>query len=404
VSAAHSCAPTRRFSRSLPGLLAERVQTPDYHRSLGQYRSRFLKDQRAPDLRFVVWMATRRCNLRCRYCVLPHEESPGPDLTTAEVKRIFASIADDFDPARIMVGITGGEATLRPDLVEIVRYLVSLRFRTVAVDSNGLQYGRHPELLDRLVEAGMRCPTISADGVGEGQHRLRGDRSCGRLTWTGIEYLQKRYPKLGLTTICAASPLNLHEVPAVFKRFEQLGVAFSRLSPIFPVGRAAHDPEVVLSDGQLAQALAWVAEQRIAFAAGKRDIEIEFVDDGWCGLAWEGGMLRSNFLYCRAGVTVIGLEHDGRIVGCPVIHAAFNVQGDARRQKVSEVWNKGFSVFRDRAWLRCGPCQTCGEWDACLGGSLHNRADDGALQRCTAQLLKQTEPPQTEPPQTEPRA
>lgn len=387
VTAARLCAPSRRFSKELDHVLAQRVRTPEYRRSLAQYRSRFLRDLRAPSLRFIVWMATRRCNLRCRYCVLPHEESPGPDLTTVQVKRVFSEIADDFDATRVMVGITGGEATLRPDLVEIVRHLVSLRFRTVAVDSNGLQYGRHPELIDRLVEAGMRCPTISADAVGEGQLRLRRDRSLGRLTWAAIEYVQKRYPGLGLTTICAASPLNLAEIPAVFRRFENLGVAFSRLSPVFPVGRAASDPEVVLSPAQLARVLAWVAEQRIAFAAGKRDIEIEFVDDGWCGLAWEGGLLRSNFLYCRAGVTVLGLEHDGRIVGCPVIHSAFNQQGNARQERVSDVWKRGFGAFRDRGWLRCGPCAECGQWDACLGGSLHNRADDGTLLRCTARVL-----------------
>lgn len=387
MSAARPCLATRRFARALPGLLEERVRTAEYQRSFGQFKSRFLRDQASPNLRFIVWMATRRCNLKCRYCVLPHEESPGADLGTEEVKRVFSEIAEDFDPSRIMVGITGGEATTRPDLVEIVRHMVELRFRTVAVDSNGVQYGRKPELMDRLVDAGMRCPTISADGVGEGQRRLRGDRSGGAWTWKAIEYVQKRYPKLGLTTICAASPLNLAEVPEVFKRFEDLGVAFSRISPIFPVGRASEDPEVVLSPRQLVTTLEWVAEQRAAFAAGRRDIEIEFIDDGWCGKAWEGGMLRSNFLYCRAGVTVLGLEHDGRVVGCPVIHSAFNTQGDARTQRVSEVWKSRFQPFRDRGWLRQGTCASCAEWDGCLGGSMHNRGDDGELQRCTAQLI-----------------
>jgi hypothetical protein len=67
--------------------------------------------------------------------------------------------------------------------------------------------------------------------------------------------------------------------------------------------------------------------------------------------------------------------------------AGFNVRGDARSERVSEVWKKRFSPFRDRAWMHCGPCSTCAQWDACLGGSMHNRADDGTLQRCTAQLL-----------------
>jgi radical SAM protein with 4Fe4S-binding SPASM domain len=383
------CSPSPEFRTRLPELLDRRVTTPDFRASLAEWRDGFQAACAKPSLRFVIWMATRRCNLRCSYCVLPPEESRAPDLTTAEVRQIFSEMAEDFDASRIMVGITGGEATMRPDLVEIVRHMVGLGFKTVAVDSNGVNYGRHPELLDRLVEAGMRCPTISVDGVGPAQRQLRGDRSAGELTWKAIEYCQSRYPDLGLTTICAASPANLREVPAVFDRFEFLGVRFARISPIFPLGRAARAPEDVLSPRDLARLMAWVAEQRVLFQQGSRELEIEFVDDGWCGLAWEGGMLRGNFLYCRAGVSVLGLEHDGRIVGCPVIHARFNTQGDARTERVSRVWATRFGEFRERTWLRQGACVDCRELASCLGGSMHNRDDQGRLTRCTKHLLEE---------------
>lgn len=386
--AAPPCAPSPAFADALPSIQAARVRAPAFRRSLAEWRGNLRHVLAHPTLRFVIWMATRRCNLRCRYCVLPHEESPGDDLPTAEVLRIFRQIADDFDPASIMVGITGGEATLRPDLVPIVGELVRMGFRTVAVDSNGVAYGRDPTLIDRLVDAGMRCPTISVDGTGEAQRVLRGDASAGALPWRAIAYVQQRYPDLGTTTICAASPLNLSEVPGVFARFEALGIRFARLSAIFPLGRAAHASDEVLSPADLHRVLSWVAEQRVAFAQGRRSLEIEFVDDGWCGLQWEGGLLRGSFLYCRAGLTVLGIEHDGRIVGCPVIHAGFNVQGDARTERVSDVWRERFRPFRDRARLRRGPCATCAEWSACLGGSMHDRDDDGDLMRCTARTLR----------------
>ena len=382
------CSPSPEFASRLPGLLATRVRTAAFRKSLKQWRDGFLDAMARPTLRFVFWMATRRCNLRCRYCVLPHEESLGADLAGDEVKRIFSEVAEDFDASKMMVGITGGECTLRPDLVDIVRHMVRLGFRTVAVDSNGINYGRDLTLIDRLVEAGMRCPTISVDGVGEAQRVMRRDRSAGALTWKAIEYVQRRYPGLGTTTICAASPHNLAEVPAVFQRFEELGVAFARLSAIFPIGRAAHDPGEVLSPADLKRVLSWVAEQRTLFAAGKRDLEVEFVDDGWCGLGWEGGMLRGNFLYCRAGVSVAGVEHDGRIVACPVIHSDFNCQGDARTERLSVAWRERFGPFRDRAWRRQGTCGACDEWDWCRGGSMHDHDDAGGLTRCTADLLR----------------
>lgn len=382
------CAPSPAFQVALPSIQAARVRDPAFRASLDEWRSNFRHILTNPKLRFVIWMATRRCNLRCRYCVLPTEESPGADLSTDEVKRVFAQMAQDFDPAGIMIGITGGEATLRPDLVEIVEYMVRLGFRTVAVDSNGVAYGRDLSLLDRLVDAGMRCPTISVDGIGEAQRVLRGDASAGAHTWRAIEYVQRRYPDLGTTTICAASPLNLTEVPAVFQRFEDLGIRFARMSAIFPVGRAADAPDEVLAPADLRRVLSWVAEQRVAFREGRRSLEIEFVDDGWCGLEWEGGLLRGSFLYCRAGVTVLGIEHDGRIVGCPVIHSGFNVQGDARVDRVSEVWRDRFQPFRNRSRLHQGQCASCSEWAVCQGGSMHDRDDDGNLVRCMARTLR----------------
>ena len=381
-------APSPQFAAELPALVRRRAESRQFRGSLERWREHFQGCLDRPELRFVIWMATRRCNLRCRYCVLPHEESAGRDLTTAEVKRVFAELAEDFDPGRIMVGITGGEATLRPDLVELVREMVCLGFKTVAVDSNGIAYGRDLSLIDRLVEAGMRCPTISVDGVGEAQRALRGDASAGALTWKAIEHVQRRYPELGTTTICAASPGNLGEIIEVYRRFEDLGITFARLSPIFPLGRAAHDSAEVLGAEALATLLSWLAEQRSLFAAGKRDLEIELIDDGWCGLELEGGLLRASFFNCRAGLTSLGIEHDGAVVGCPVIHAGFNTQGTALEERVSRIWRERFRPFRDRSWLRQGECAGCRDWEACLGGSMHNRDDAGGLVRCSASGLR----------------
>ncbi len=391
TNGSHPCSPSPEFSATLGTILRERACSPVLRASLSEWRARFQRDLAKPDLRFVIWMATRRCNLRCRYCLLPSEESGGPDLSTDEVKHVFDEIAHHFDASRIMVGITGGEATLRHDLVEIVRHQVSLGFRTVAVDSNGLNYGKHPDLFDRLVEAGMRSPTISVDGIGTAQGALRCDPDQGLLAWRAIEYAQKRYPTLNTTTICVGSRLNLAEIPEVFRRFENAGVAFARLSPVFPIGRAAKQPGMVLSPTDLHRVLSWVAEQRTLFANGTRDLEIEFVDDGWCGLRWEGGLLRASFMYCRAGLTVMGIEHDGRIVGCPVIPKPFNVQGNVRTDSVAKVWREGFAKFRDRSWLRRGACVECAEWSGCFGGSMHNRDEDGTLLRCTSRILNQTD-------------
>ncbi len=376
-----------------------RVSSRAYRRSLATWTESLRSEMRTPRLRMVAWIATRRCNLTCRYCAIPSEQATGEELSTDEALRIFDDIATSFDPAEITVGITGGEATLRGDLVTLVTALVKRGFKQVAVDSNGVQYGRDPSLFDRLVDAGMRGPTISVDGWNEcpggseGQRAMRGDPTGGALTWKAIEYAQTRYPQLGTTTICGVSRYNVDEFAAVFDRFEQLGIAFTRVSPIFAGGRAVANADLSLSAPQLRDVMKWIAARRARFVAGQSPLEVELIDDGWCGLEWEGGLLRGGFYSCQAGLGLLGLEHDGRIVGCPVIGEGFNVQGDARRESVGRVWRERFQAFRDRSWLRQGPCETCTEWAFCQGGSLHHRSATGALLDCTARSLRGQETP-----------
>ncbi len=48
------------------------------------------------------------------------------------------------------------------------------------------------------------------------------------------------------------------------------------------------------------------------------------------------------------------------------------IEGDARQERFSQVWNQRFVRYRDREnTRRKGPCQQCKWWKHCEGGSLH---------------------------------
>ncbi|MFW5739232.1 MAG: radical SAM protein [Myxococcota bacterium] len=69
-----------------------------------------------PDLTYLFWESTLRCNLRCRHCGSSCEgTSPVEELSTEEILRVVDEVAQDFDARRIFVSITGGEPLLRPD-------------------------------------------------------------------------------------------------------------------------------------------------------------------------------------------------------------------------------------------------------------------------------------------------
>jgi GTP 3',8-cyclase len=125
------------------------------------------------------------CNLRCVYCMpLSGLKFARSDdlLSPAEIERVArAAIGVGFRKVRI----TGGEPTLRPDLLEIVERLGRLDgLHDVAMTSNGILL---PRLAEPLVRAGLRRVNIHIDTLHPG--RLQRIMRFGTVDeiWAGIE-------------------------------------------------------------------------------------------------------------------------------------------------------------------------------------------------------------------------
>ena len=76
------------------------------------------------ELRYLFFEVSRRCNIHCRYCGSDCTlDERANELTTQEWLDIIDQIAEDFDPKRVMVAVTGGEPLFRPDIFEIYKHL-----------------------------------------------------------------------------------------------------------------------------------------------------------------------------------------------------------------------------------------------------------------------------------------
>ena len=101
---------------------------------------------------------TDRCNLRCTYC-MPEEGMEFQDRSehlTPEEFEMAASIAVELGVRHLK--ITGGEPTIRRDLLEIVERLAHLDIDDLSLTTNGLQL---PRLAEPLRERGVDRVTIS---------------------------------------------------------------------------------------------------------------------------------------------------------------------------------------------------------------------------------------------------
>nr|CAG8618555.1 6247_t:CDS:2 [Entrophospora candida]CAG8621769.1 4185_t:CDS:2 [Entrophospora candida] len=106
---------------------------------------------------------TERCNLRCTYCMPTDGVDLTPSnklLTTEEIIRIAKIfISQGVNKIRL----TGGEPTIRSDIVELVGELGRLKshgLQTIAMTSNGIALKRK---LPKLVDNGLNLLNLSLD-------------------------------------------------------------------------------------------------------------------------------------------------------------------------------------------------------------------------------------------------
>lgn len=117
-------------------------------------------DRFGRNIHYMRISLTDRCNLRCVYC-MPEDIvfRPSADIMTdEEVLTLFHLFVDlGFDKFRL----TGGEPTVRPNLVEMVREMCGTPgVREVSMTTNGLRLAK---LARPLADAGLKRCNISID-------------------------------------------------------------------------------------------------------------------------------------------------------------------------------------------------------------------------------------------------
>lgn len=124
------------------------------------------------DLRISL---TQRCNLQCVFCHMEGQPVASEELTPAEIEAIVRAAAD----AGIeRVKLTGGEPTLRGDLVDIVRRLRP-HLAEISMTTNGL---RLETLAKPLKEAGLDRINVSLPSLDpEVYERLTGVNAVPRV-------------------------------------------------------------------------------------------------------------------------------------------------------------------------------------------------------------------------------
>lgn len=323
-------------------------------------------------LQQLFWESTLRCNVHCLHCGSDCVSSvTQPDMPAADfLKVIDEQITPHVTPHNVLIIISGGEPLMRKDLEEVGRALYDRGYPWGMV-TNGLALTK--ERYQSLRQAGLRSLTISCDGLEEDHVWLRQHPLAFEGATRAIR-LAAADKSLTWDVVTCANQRNYGHLSEIREMLWSLGVRDWRVFGIDPMGRAADNPELLLTDEQFRGLMDFIAKER---AEGRH---VSYSCEGYLG-EYEG-RVRDHLYHCAAGVSIASILIDGSISACTSIRGKY-YQGNIYKDAFWDVWENGFKPYRDRQWMKeSGPCKDCKAFDFCEGNGMHLRRKDGSLMLC----------------------
>ncbi len=269
------------------------------------------------------------CNLRCSYCYVAEPETypkgfSDAGLPLADAKRVLEHLREEAFALRLQ----GGEPTIYPHLLELVRYAKTrLKFRNVSIITNGLDFVRHPQQCERLLEY-LDIVTLSIDGTRLAQYPKEMASLLAFLPT--LKGMCDRH-KVGLTSNYTATWEELADPDAI----EQTLSAYRRWIPYFyimPVRKVGKTPLHLLKNSQRL-----VRKYSLGFYGGPDYPETE-------NLAW----YKQN---CNPKLKIKVMSDGGLLAPCENFSGTI---GSVVTHSIRDLWKGPATQFPNQACMGCG--------------------------------------------------
>ncbi|MEW6235097.1 MAG: radical SAM protein [Candidatus Omnitrophota bacterium] len=179
-----------------------------------------------PRLRYLIFYATSRCNMRCEHCFYLDELNKRGELSVEEIEKTAQGLRPlDF------LRITGGEPFLRQDLPEAAAAFYRLAdTRRMGIVTNG---SRPPWVEKSIVRLYELCPDlvldvgVSIDGLEKTHDAIRkmpGAFQKAKETVAVINACQQRHPLLMSSLVITATSRNENELDELYGEISGWGV------------------------------------------------------------------------------------------------------------------------------------------------------------------------------------
>jgi radical SAM protein with 4Fe4S-binding SPASM domain len=314
---------------------------------------------------YAVWELTLACDLACRHCGSRAGKARPDELTTEECLDLVRQMAALGVKE---VSLIGGEAYLRDDWVRVIEEIVKS-----GMGANLTTGGRGmtKERARAAYAAGLRDASVSLDGLEASHDRLRNVPGSFQAALAAMAHLREAGVRVNNNT--QINRITLPDLPGLQELMIEHGSRAWQLQLTVPMGRAVDEPDVLLQPYDLLELFPLLPRLKA------RADEVGM-------LLWRGNSLGyfgpyesliANWMPdqhsrgCGAGQTLMGIEADGTIKGCPSLPTDKWASGNVRDAGLKDIWERGGPIryTRDRTvedlW---GYCRSCYYADTCRAG------------------------------------
>jgi heme b synthase len=318
-----------------------------------------------PNLRFVAWEITRRCNLSCAHCRASSEDVDYQnELTTEECFRLIDSLLEAGKPILIL---TGGEPLYRDDIFEIGKYATGLGLRVV-LGTNGTLITK--ELAGKLKGVPVSRVSISIDfPTPELQDGFRGMVGAFDAAVRGA--CEAREAGIEVQVNSTITRMNAEYMEDLLNLALELGAVAFHPFMLVPTGRGKALADVELPPGGYERILNWVYDKqlqlgdRISFKPTDAPHYMRITQQRrrdepqpMTNQAMDYPNLDSVTRGCLAGTGFCFISHIGRVQGCGYLDVE---AGDVRQESFKQIWYEAplFEKLRNLSNLKgkCGLCE-----------------------------------------------
>ena len=318
---------------------------------------------REPELRRLFLELTLQCNERCFHCGSSCTAERGDELSRDEWLRVIDEVREDFDISRMQLCVTGGEPLLNRDLFAIMGHAHELGFRW-GMTSNATLIT--PAVAERLAEVGMGTISVSIDGLRETHDELRGLRGGYDRAMAGIQNLINvgAFRSVQVTTV--VNHATIGQLDELFEVMDALDIDSWRVIGLEPIGRALLRPDLMLTGEDQVRLLEFIREKR------GQGYPLEYGCSHYLGLEYEVEV-REWYWLCNAGVYTASIMANGDIGAClDIERRPETIQGSVRRERLRDVWDGRFELFRRDLSDSCETCRSCEHVRFCRGDAHHS--------------------------------